>query len=401
MGRRAGEVPVTYESPLPHDGQGPDFYGELTDPFERAARTHPEPDFRDQRTAARWRTARRAALDHVLSLITDAPWSESLVLRGSMLMPAWVGDEARVPGDLDFVVLPELAVPIDPLHPFPYVDEIDAVQEWPEAADGAARYDIWKDGEEEFETRGLRPALPPEGLRWDIDRDNPDTLPPYDDLMGLLSQRPEAPSGVVLDADRAHTDSLWAYGAYGGYEGRDGNDGIDGYGSGGVRIIVPWQAEGLPPGQTQLDFALDERLPQAPVWTLVPRGDGGAPFLVRTVSRELSLAWKLLWLHTDGSGPQCKDLYDAVLLAEADGTRLSPVLLREVLRGLGIGAGPYGFRPESVRLDEADWKAFCIGHPHVRGTAEQWLVRLTMALTSMLGESDGDGRGPNSQACRV
>ncbi|KAK1185667.1 nucleotidyl transferase AbiEii/AbiGii toxin family protein [Streptomyces sp. NBS 14/10] len=83
-------------------------------------------------------------------------------------------------------------------------------------------------------------------------------------------------------------------------------------------------AGGGPPGEVRLDFARDELLPQAPVWTPIPRGDGGTPIAVRTASRELSLAWKVLWLHADcetEGQAQGKDLYDAVLLAEAHGTR--------------------------------------------------------------------------------
>ncbi|MER6319914.1 hypothetical protein ABT237_40140 [Streptomyces sp. NPDC001581] len=45
------------------------------------------------------------------------------------------------------------------------------------------------------------------------------------------------------------------------------------------------------------DFARDEWLPEPPVLTAIPRGDGTGPTVVRTASRELSLAWKLLWLH--------------------------------------------------------------------------------------------------------
>jgi hypothetical protein len=61
-----------------------------------------------------------------------------LVLRGSRLLRAWAGDLAREPAGLDFVVLPDLSVPVDPLSPLPYVPGLDVVQQWPEFADGAA-----------------------------------------------------------------------------------------------------------------------------------------------------------------------------------------------------------------------------------------------------------------------
>lgn len=306
----------------------------------------------------------------MLSLIADAPWSDGLVLRGSMVMPAWAGSAAREPGDLDFVVLPELAVPIDPLHPYPHVEGMDVIQQWPEAADGAAQYEIWRDGDEEFETRGMRPVVPPEGLRWDIAPDPGESVPSFDDLIDLVGGRPEAAPGLVLDADSARSDGNWAY-AY------------SGYGTPGMRVVIPWQADGLPPGEVQLDFALDERLPQPPVWTKVPRGSGGAPTVVRTASRELSLAWKLLWLHADGAAgdtAQCKDLYDAVLLAEGGRTKLSPRLLRTVLRHSATTIRPGDFRLDMVRFEETDWAAFRTDHSRVRGTAADWLQRLSTAL---------------------
>jgi hypothetical protein len=45
-----------------------------------------------------------AALDHVLRLVAAAECGESLVLRGSMAMLAWIGDGARPPRDLDWTV---------------------------------------------------------------------------------------------------------------------------------------------------------------------------------------------------------------------------------------------------------------------------------------------------------
>ncbi|MFJ3830035.1 hypothetical protein ACIPWI_18980 [Streptomyces sp. NPDC090046] len=296
----------------------------------------------------------RAALDHLLRLIAESAWGDCLVLRGSMVMPAWAGSRARPPGDLDFVVLPPSPVPVDALHPHPYVAAYDAVQQWPEAADGAAHYEIWADGEEEFETRGLRAEVPPEGLVWQPEPE-PDDFPPYDDLLELVRARPQAAAGVLLDADAASRDGSWAY-AYAHAED----------GPAGVRILIPWRAESGPLGVAQLDFSRDERLPEAPVWTAVPRGDGGVT-AVRTASRGLSLAWKLRWLRQDaasGEGPQCKDLYDAVLLAHA--CRGQPLAEPPCLAG--------------VRVDEQAWERFRADHPGVHGTAGDWLARLRTAL---------------------
>ncbi|WP_278264155.1 nucleotidyl transferase AbiEii/AbiGii toxin family protein [Nocardia sp. AG03] len=64
-----------------------------------------EPAFDDDTIARTWRTARRAALDHVLAGLADTPWAERVMVRGSVLLRAWFGEDAREPGDLDFVVL--------------------------------------------------------------------------------------------------------------------------------------------------------------------------------------------------------------------------------------------------------------------------------------------------------
>lgn len=42
----------------------------------------------------------------MLRLIEQSPWRERLVLRGSVLLHAYLGERARTPGDIDWVVLP-------------------------------------------------------------------------------------------------------------------------------------------------------------------------------------------------------------------------------------------------------------------------------------------------------
>ncbi|WP_199443114.1 nucleotidyl transferase AbiEii/AbiGii toxin family protein [Umezawaea beigongshangensis] len=73
--------------------------------FDRAFRTG-EPVFDDAAEGERWRTARRAAMTHVLAVVAASSWAGHLVLRGSVVLRAWLGDTAREPGDLDFVVVP-------------------------------------------------------------------------------------------------------------------------------------------------------------------------------------------------------------------------------------------------------------------------------------------------------
>lgn len=302
-------------------------------------------------------------------------------------MQAWVGKAAREPADLDWIVL-EDPVGIDPLDPYPYVDRLETVQQWPEAADGAARYEIWTD--DEFCTGGQRPLLAPEGLRWlHDDEEAAEAGPPYLDLLDRVERWPQAAPGVLLSAKSARVDGTWTYAEYD---------------TPGVRLVIPWHAEGLPPGQIQLDFARDERLPESPVWTLVPRGDGGRPTAVRTAGRELSLAWKLLWLHTDsrhGRKAQGKDLYDAVLLAEEEGARLPPRLLRRVMRRTtgteteAVDLNPASFTPVDLSPAaltgwEVDWAGFRAAHPWVTGTAEDWLRRLGRALEAISAKEAAD-----------
>lgn len=55
----------------------------------------------------RWSAARAEVMASMLRAIATSPWASHLVLRGSATMPAWVGDVARRPGDLDWVVLPD------------------------------------------------------------------------------------------------------------------------------------------------------------------------------------------------------------------------------------------------------------------------------------------------------
>lgn len=291
--------------------------------------------------------AHRAALDRLLWLIADAPWSDALVLRGSATLPAWLGEAAREPADLDWVVLEDQGQ-VDRLDPFPYVDELAVVQQWPEAADGAARYEMWRD--EEFGTFGQRPLVAPEGLRWVAEWDpgpvDPE-VPPYHDLLDRIRQEPSAGGGVVLDADEARQDRSWAY----AYVGRPG-----------IRLLVPWHADGLPSGTVQLDFSRDEVMPESPVWTPVPRGGGRSPVPVRTASPGLSLAWKLKWMrldHAERGFVRGKDVYDSMLLAERGA--VDDVLIRKVV--------PKPLTAEAV----AAW-------PVEPGTPPGWMPRLAAAL---------------------
>jgi hypothetical protein len=65
-----------------------------------------DPRFEQPEVAERWKASRSRVIDHLVRLVGSSPWKPNLVLRGSLLMKAWLGDAAREPGDIDWVVVP-------------------------------------------------------------------------------------------------------------------------------------------------------------------------------------------------------------------------------------------------------------------------------------------------------
>ncbi len=66
-----------------------------------------EPVFASDTAARRWYQLRSRVLQHILMQISQSPASEHLVLRGSLAMSIWFGQNARRPGDIDWVVIPQ------------------------------------------------------------------------------------------------------------------------------------------------------------------------------------------------------------------------------------------------------------------------------------------------------
>ena len=98
--------PRTYDPPP--DGPAvrrPKVFEPALIQFPRAFRVG-EPEIHNAATLARWHVARRQVVDHLLRTVAASPWREHLVLRGSVLLKAWLGDVAREPGDIDWVVVP-------------------------------------------------------------------------------------------------------------------------------------------------------------------------------------------------------------------------------------------------------------------------------------------------------
>ena len=314
-------------------------------------------------------TCHRLALDHVLSLIADADGSSRLVLRGSMLMMAYAGTDARKPGDLDFIVIKD-GWPVDDLEPYPYVDDLAAVQQWPEVADGAGGAELWRD--QEFDTGGQNPRVSPEGVNW-IRAEEWEEPSPYGDLRSRIRENSQVGHGIVLDHEGFDESRAWAY---------------SGYAMHGARVTVPWRVEGDAPvglrGEVQIDFAMDEPMVQRPRWTRIPRLGGGHS-VVLAASPELSLAWKLMWLMADSEGEgvsRGKDLYDAVVLAELAG--LAGLTGARGVSGGGVpriaGLNLAGLTRGYVSRTRVDWESFLAAHPYVEGSLEEWKLRLMNAL---------------------
>ena len=99
------DYPSTYQ-PIGVDGVRQRGY------FDPALKQHPHayqagnPIFADPAVGRAWRDARWAAIAAVLRAIADSPFADQLVLRGSVPLRAIFGDQAREPGDLDFLVTP-------------------------------------------------------------------------------------------------------------------------------------------------------------------------------------------------------------------------------------------------------------------------------------------------------
>ncbi len=291
------DYPVTFDERA--EGAGAEIFEPALMHYSRAFRRG-DPAFSSPAERARWYAARDAVLDHLLRLIEPSEAAGMLVLRGSLLLKAWLGEQARAPGDIDWVVTPA-AIP----------------------------------------SNSDRAVALIEGLV-DLVRTNPDA--------GLAR----------IDARAIAVDRIWTY------------DRAD-----GLRVAVPWEAAGLPGGSVQMDFVFHEPLIEPAVPVDLPLSDGSACVRLNAATRELSLAWKLLWLETD-IHPQGKDLYDAVLLAESVPLRHS--LLARVFEQAEEAETFQRLKPDFPDRWRLEWSHFAQEYPWVPGDAQSWQRRLTQAL---------------------
>jgi hypothetical protein len=192
-------------------------------------------------------------------------------------------------------------------------------------------------------------------------------------LEGLLLEvaRNAFSSDIHMDINAITRDDIWTYERAPGH-----------------RIVFPWRVDQLPSGVVQMDFVFEQVLHTEPSQIPLQLGDL-PPVMVTAASEEESLAWKLVWLHTDGY-PQGKDLYDATLLAER--INLSASLMRTALQDAQAWnpsriTEAFPFHPQEFRgtLEETlEWDNFLKECPWVNGLQERWIARLSHALAPMV-----------------
>lgn len=106
LGQRTAETPKTLSAEMKSSsGQRPVVF----DPSLRHLVAHRagEPRFSSKEVERLWHNARSLAIHYILSRISSSDFADFLVLRGSVLLRTWLGDKARRPGDLDWVVQPD------------------------------------------------------------------------------------------------------------------------------------------------------------------------------------------------------------------------------------------------------------------------------------------------------
>ncbi|MEW4488142.1 nucleotidyl transferase AbiEii/AbiGii toxin family protein [Thalassoglobus sp. JC818] len=100
-------TPSTLEAGIANSGTSrPKYFDPALRHFVEGFRAG-EPQFASPDVEKLWQTNRLKVLHHILKLISESECAEHLVLRGSVLLRTWFGEQARQPGDLDWVVTPQ------------------------------------------------------------------------------------------------------------------------------------------------------------------------------------------------------------------------------------------------------------------------------------------------------
>ncbi|MCF2531007.1 nucleotidyl transferase AbiEii/AbiGii toxin family protein [Yinghuangia soli] len=199
-----------------------------------------------------------------------------------------------------------------------------------------------------------------------------------DDIAAAAAAVAAARGVVRIDGDAARREEVWSYDR-----------------APGMRLMLPWDAwhaEEPFAGAIRLDFVFKEPLPEEPRPTAVSARGAGDTCRLLAATPEQSLAWKLLWMMTD-QRPDGKDLYDAMLLAEA--TPLPLDLLMRTLVATDPQWAGRRFEPKALFRARPDVRGFRESNPEITDSTESLGRRLAAALAPTFAESavvpPGDG----------
>lgn len=211
-------------------------------------------------------------------------------------------------------------------------------------------------------------------LHWVFEADR-EGRPPHLALLDLVRERPVAAPGVVLDVDGARPDGIWT---------------CTEYETPGTRLTIPWTAEGLPPGEARLDFARDERLPELPVWTAIPRADGSGRTVVRTPAPRCPSPGSCCGCTPTAParaapGPRTSTTPCSSPKPRSPGSPRDCSARCSAVRPTPAPRPADPLRGDTLVLDAVDWADFRTAQPRVRGTAEEWVDRQARALKRVPG----------------
>lgn len=200
------------------------------------------------------------------------------------------------------------------------------------------------------------------------------------DFLRLVEKKPDA-GGIATS--RRRITNVWI-------DDRDEYAPVSSVNFRGRRLTFPWRGADSESGTVQMDIALDDAVTVAPSWTMIPNPVGESTGAWASPAE--SLAWKLAWLQRDadsfgatGTKAQGKDLFDAVLLAE--NTPLPYDLFYRIV-GTRPGFTLTPYEEDFPLVWEVDWEPFVRAHPFVTGTAEEWQMRLALALAPTFTDAE-------------
>lgn len=281
-----------------------------------------DPRFADPARGAAWRDARRRAMGLVLRAIADSPWADSLVLRGSALMALWFGQEAREPGDLDFVVVP---------------------RDW-RLEDGrtARMLDRITEAAQSLAERTGETAE-----------------------TGEAGETGEARRGLRISASGAVSDDIWTY------------DRVP-----GRRLVLPWSAPDLPAGNLQLDFVFGEELLEEPGLVELP---DGAVLRAATPELSLAWKVTWLVSDSYPQGKDLYDAVLLAERHTLTRELLAAALRQSEEWPYFTASGRLAREDLAALLRHVLWDDFTTDHPELAGRQAEFTERLLDALTPALG----------------